>query len=105
MQGETGVLKQEIKLDKGRGVDTSKKETQLSNLNEKLSDLSEENGKVLSKAKKAVNAAQKSEENKEKSNDTKNDKATGELKGYSSDAKENSLEDNPKLGEYVDINL
>ncbi len=57
MEGKTGVLESEIKLDKERGEDTAKKEAELADLQTGVSDLTSGQLKTLSAANKEMEKA------------------------------------------------
>lgn len=76
LQGSANVLKSEIELDKARGLDTTKKEKTLSNMNENINKLDKDLGKSVVKAVKDGNSKVIDKEDKQKENDP--DKYTDE---------------------------
>lgn len=80
MQGEKGVLDAEIKIDKGRGLDTANKEKRVSEITENIENISEkisENiGDINNKIKNNIESSSSSDNNssKEESGDVKSNK-------------------------------
>lgn len=73
MEGKAGVLESEIKMDKGRGADTEKKEEELADLQEKAQALSTVQVSTLADAGKRMEEAAKADSKTEVA-ETKSDK-------------------------------
>ena len=84
LSGQSNTLAAEIKLDAGRGVDTTKKEKELSDMNTHITDLNTDIGSIMNKAQKVT--AQMSKETNTSSGtgtDTTSSKNPAELKKFS----------------------
>lgn len=66
LQGSANVLKVEIELDKARGLDTTKKEKTLSNMNENIKKMDKDLGKSVVKAVKESETKIKKDEDEQK---------------------------------------
>ncbi|MCT4508885.1 MAG: hypothetical protein N4A48_09010 [Tepidibacter sp.] len=64
MQGESRILKSEIKIDKSRGVDTSAKENRLSKVEENIQKLKKDMGKNNKKINDEILSSSKEENDK-----------------------------------------
>lgn len=73
MEGKAGVLESEIKMDKGRGADTEKKEEELADLQAKAQALVEAQISTLADAGKTMEEAAKAD-SKTEAAETKSDK-------------------------------
>lgn len=62
LEGRSHVLESEIKMDKSRGSDTSKKEEELADLKQSIQDVSASQGETLAEAGKTLREASKEEQ-------------------------------------------
>lgn len=75
MEGKAGVLESEIKMDKGRGASTEKKEEELADLQEKAQAATAAQMSTLADASKAMEDAAKAERTESKASGAKEEKA------------------------------
>lgn len=74
MEGKARVLESEIKMDKGRGASTERKETELAGLQEKAQETTEAQLSTLANASKVMEEASRADQTTETSKNNKMDK-------------------------------
>lgn len=89
MEGKAGVLESEIKMDKGRGVSTEKKEEELADFQEKAQAATSSQLSTLADANKTMEEAAKTDSKDEKDTKTKSSKEKENVSG--ADTKEKDV--------------
>lgn len=91
MEGRTGVLESEIKLDSARGGNVEAKKKELAEVQEKMEAAQEAQLNTLADANKELEEAAKADQQEEKTEDKKDDKKTNKKDAVSKEKDDKSV--------------
>ncbi len=100
LEGTARVLKSEIKLDKNRGLDTTKKEEALQKNNERLQEVFEDLGEKISSVKDEIDHAKEVEQKENLTHSDNEEKSLDTLKNETDTQAKKTI--NLEKGQYVD---